>query len=90
MTKRNEAPARTLNVLSVFYQNKEVVKRNRAGNALRAVGKATEYMRQNKYEADVVEVYNDENADVYAVLTVNKAGEFKTVFEKKYNAKKGI
>jgi hypothetical protein len=84
---KEEGPSRRLPLRSVYYRDKEVVKQNRAGAAIRAVSRATEHMRRNDYEATVCEVYDMRNGKLHAVMRNSVNGNTTILYEAPYNPK---
>jgi hypothetical protein len=81
---------RELNILSVYMDHKQnVLRKIRSGDPARAVGRCTENMRRNKYEARVAEVYST-SGKLYAVITRNTERKMTTHFEHDFDPKKGI
>lgn len=73
---------RELNVRTVYYRGKEVVRTIAAGKEINAVKNCVGWMRVNRYEATHAEVYGTTNGRLYGVV-VNKLvnGKLRTNIE---------
>jgi hypothetical protein len=71
-----------LTIKTVFYRGKVEIKTNRAKHANSAVLRAVDHMQLNSYGATVAEVYDEETAELHAVVTHNVAGRISIVFRR--------
>lgn len=82
---------RELNVRTVYYRRKEVVRTIASGKDINAVKNCVGWMRVNRYEATHAEVYGVSNGTLYAVIVntlVN--GKLRTRIEYEHNEAKAI
>lgn len=88
MAKGNK---RELNVRTVYYRGKEVVKTIAAGKEINAVRNCVGWMRVNRYESTHAEIYGTKNGTLYGVV-VNKLvnGKLRTNIEYEYSSTRDI
>jgi hypothetical protein len=69
-----------LNIQTVYYFRKRIVKVTRSSNPYRTVPNVIYHMQTNQYGASVAEVFDLETGKLYAVIKRNIAGRIGIVF----------
>jgi hypothetical protein len=73
---------RTLDIQTVYYQGRVVVKTNRAGHANSAVPRCVDHMQLNRYQAQVAEVFDMRSGVLHAVIRRNVSGNIAIIFKR--------
>lgn len=79
-----EGDGRKLPVKTIYRHGREVVKTNSAGSGFTAVPRAVMHMRANDYEASVVEVFNEQNGKLHAVMKLDVHGHLHVLYQRPY------
>lgn len=78
-----EKPKRIMRIQTVYYFGRQVVKKNRASNPLRAVSRCVEHLRLNSYEATVAEVFDSTGrGTLHAVVRRSINGNIAIVYQR--------
>lgn len=73
---------RILPIKSVYYQGREVVKKNSSSNPLRCASRCLEHLRLNSYEATHAEVFDETTGTLHAVLKRDVKGNIHVLYER--------
>jgi adenine deaminase len=76
------AQPRTMDISTVYYRGKLVVKANRASRANNAVPRAVAHMQINRYQASVAEVFDLTTGELHAVIRRAVSGDIHIVFKR--------
>jgi len=80
---RNFDPDFTRTIVTVYYINNRVVKRNTAKHANRAVLHCVNHMQLNIYEATVAEVYDEKRGVLHCVVKRKINGDIVILYRRK-------
>lgn len=82
---------RELNVRTVYYRHREVVRTIPSGAEINAVKNAVGWMRVNRYEATHCEVYGVKNGKLYGVIVNSLVnGKLRTRIEYEHSETRAI
>lgn len=70
-------------IKSIYYNGKEVVKRNSSSNPLRCVSRCIEHMRLNSYHSTHAEVFDETSGVLHAVVKSDVKGNIHILYERK-------